>query len=261
MSNIFSMQRFLWLFNKHTKEHYKTYLMSVAVLIGVLFIGMAWAAKNSDGLFFEGQVVIFYFFLLFSGTIFTSSMFSDLGDKKKAAITLTLPVSNLERFLVLWLYSLVIFQLVFVICFYGIGAIFFEINGPDDHHKLLNIWAETPGAYNAFFMFCVLHAISFLGAVSFRKLHFIKTALVLFVFLYLLYLISQPMVKVLLNLSDAVSNPFNSITIFELNENNAKIPVSIDDPESLTVIKSVLMLFTTLILWVAAYFKLKEKQI
>ena len=41
MNNFFSLNRFCRLFVKHTAEHYRIYLMSVAVLAGVIILGGA----------------------------------------------------------------------------------------------------------------------------------------------------------------------------------------------------------------------------
>ena len=39
MNKFFNLKRFLRLFIKQTTEHYRTYLMSVAVLAGVMLLG------------------------------------------------------------------------------------------------------------------------------------------------------------------------------------------------------------------------------
>ncbi|MGY0041531.1 ABC transporter ATP-binding protein [Pedobacter sp. NJ-S-72] len=99
MNNIFSFQRFFKLLSKHTREQYKTYLISTAVLIGILSLMLGFTAYLSGGeLGVRAQIAYFYIFLFLSGTIFTSMVFTDLSDKKKSIPALTLPVSNFERF-------------------------------------------------------------------------------------------------------------------------------------------------------------------
>jgi hypothetical protein len=101
MINTFNFGRFFRLFNKHTREQYKAYLMSTAVLAGILIIMLGTLAYSNNGyLNLKAQAVYFDFFLLAAGTIFTSTVFAELGDEKKTIPALTLPVSHFERFLV-----------------------------------------------------------------------------------------------------------------------------------------------------------------
>src|SRR5437868_12091396 len=106
MSNFFSLQRFSRLFIKHTAEHYRIYLMSVAVLAGVILLGGSFLffvipEPPDPGL----QTAIFIILMLMAGTMFTSTVFSDFGNKNKAMAALTLPATAFEKFLVGWIYS------------------------------------------------------------------------------------------------------------------------------------------------------------
>src|ERR1700753_128921 len=119
MNNIFNVHRFLRLFIKHTAEHYKIYLMSVGVLIGVLMLGGGFLTYIVDEPIDTGaQTVIFAATLLLACAFFTSTIFTDYGDKKKAASTLMLPASPLEKFLVGWVWSYLVFAVIFIGSFY-----------------------------------------------------------------------------------------------------------------------------------------------
>src|SRR5262249_36558983 len=119
MRDFFSFSRFRRLFIKHTAEHYRTYLMSIAVLAGVLLLGGSFVfyviPEPPDPGF---QEAVFVLLMVFGGTLFTSTIFSDYGDKRKAIPALTLPATAFEKFLVGWLYSYPIFLLVYVGVFY-----------------------------------------------------------------------------------------------------------------------------------------------
>ena len=70
MNNFFSFQRFCRLFVKHTTEHYRIYLMSIAVLAGVILLGGAFLffvipEPPDPGL----QTAIFVILMLIAGTI------------------------------------------------------------------------------------------------------------------------------------------------------------------------------------------------
>ena len=49
MNQTFNLNRFAALFKKHTVENYKTYLMSVGVLAGLLILFMGIASYSNGG--------------------------------------------------------------------------------------------------------------------------------------------------------------------------------------------------------------------
>jgi hypothetical protein len=87
MQNHFSFSRFNRLFKKYAIEHYKEYLMSVAVLIGILSLLMGVDAYFSKAPLGEANQSIHYMLgFIGTGTIFTSMIFSDLSDKNTALL-------------------------------------------------------------------------------------------------------------------------------------------------------------------------------
>ena len=95
MKKTFSMNRFGRLFKKHTNEHYRNYLMSLAVLVGVMILGGSFLVYMVDVQLDKNlQTFLFFTILLLAGTIFTSSVFADLGDRRKAIVWLTLSASH-----------------------------------------------------------------------------------------------------------------------------------------------------------------------
>lgn len=259
MNNTFNFGRFLRLFNKHTREQYKTYLMSTAVLTGILIIIMGALAYSNDGfLNLKAQAVYFNFFLLAAGTIFTSTVFAELGDEKKTIPAMTLPVSHFERFLVGWIYSFVFFQLVFLACFYSVAALLTVIgeNNPLVHNHLLKLDPKNPVIYLTYIFFVLLHGVTFLGAITFKKLHFIKTSFVLFVFLVVLLMINSGMIHMIFNENVHAGIPFAKISIYE-----DQVFSEIEAGDTGDIITKVMVISTVILLWVSAYFKLKEKQV
>jgi len=260
MDNIFNMQRFLKLLSKQTKENYKTYLLSLAVMAGILSILLGLVVYGNHGrLDVRVQSAFFINFLLFSGAIFTSMIFSDLGDKKKAIPVLTLPVSNFERFLVGWVYSFVIFQVVFIICFYTIDFILISIGNADPliKNSLVGFNSETTELKIAFTVYTAIHAISFLGAVYFERLHFIKTAFVFFIFVIAIVLINQPFTRLLFdNLEGVKGIPFVGVNVQSKTD-----AYMINPDDGANMITGFMAIAVTFLLWTAAFFKLKEKQV
>lgn len=259
MNNIFSFQRFFKLLSKHTREQYKTYLISTGVLIGILSLIMGTAAYFSGGeLGINGQLVFFYIFLFLSGSIFTSMVFSDLGDKKKSIPALTLPVSHFERFLVGWVYSFLFFQAIFIICFFCIDFIIISIGNinPLIKNELVSMIDKKDQFLIAFLIFGLLHGTAFLGAIFFDKLHFIKTAFAAFVIVIILQLVNVPIINQLFRTNGRMQPMFVGVS---LEENGRSFFIAPSDLAYTIVI--TMFIGVTVLLWTAAFFKLKEKQV
>lgn len=257
MQNTFNFNRFSLLFKKHTAGNYKTYLMSTAVLAGMLLIFIGFSAYGTRReLSHNAQFVIFMNVYFLAGTIFTSTIFAELGDQKRAISALMLPVSHMEKYFVAWLYSLLIFPIIYIVCFYGIAGLVIEIKNSNSETKssLLNVFNKEEKMWVVFPAYIFFHSICFLGAIFFKKLHFIKTVSVLFAAMIILYLINQPLLKIILGHDVAQSMPFTYTRI----EN---VYARIESTALGSTITGVMMITTVLLLWVSAYFKLKEKEV
>lgn len=253
MSNIFSISRFGLLFKKHTVENYRTYLLSLVVLTGIIIILIALMTQMAtQHLNINTQVVTFVCLMLFAGTIFTSNIFASLGDKRKAIATLTLPASVFEKFLVSWFYSYLIFQLAFVAIFYLVIWSFLSIQGSS---PVMNLFSTSQGVYVAFVLYAFLHAICIYGAIYFKKMHFIKTAFIFFMTVIVIWVVNKAVLTSMIH--HQVSNlPFTSVSFeinhqfYNLNPGDTGIHITIG-----------FITLVSLLIWAATYFRLKEKQI
>jgi hypothetical protein len=256
MNNIFSAKRFGRLFIKQFTEHYKTYLMSLAVLIGVLLVGGTFLVYLiSEPINLDMQVVLFISLCFLAGTIFTSTIFADTGDPKKAISYFTLPASHFEKFMVGWVFSYVIFFLVYTGSFYLILMILLNLkHWPNQHVEVLNIF--TLQSFFIFILFSLLHSIALWGAVFFKKLHFIKTAFCFFITIVVLTLINTSFLEAMIGREIRPATPFSNIMFFENNRNVAVASMNHNDS-----LVAVIMLTAAIIFWIAAYYRLKERQV
>jgi hypothetical protein len=254
MRDIFNINRFIMLFKKHTIEHYKSYAMSLLVLMGVLLLGIGYISYMQDGpIEVPIQIAGFGITLLLSGTIFTSTIFADMGEKSGAIASLTLPASQLEKFLVAWIYTYIIFQLVFTGAFYLIMMLFLNVRHAGSPHNLLfNLF--DPNLKVAFVVFTVLHSIAFYGAIFFKKLNFIKTGFVFFLTLVIIVIANKVFVELLVGRDIIRAIPFAQLVYM--------------DNKTLSFVghpfvpgTAYALIGLAVILWVAAYYRLKEKQV
>lgn len=256
MNKTFSIHRFGRLFKKHSKEHYRNYLMSVGVLVGVMLLGGGFLVYMAD-VQLDKNLQTFFFFtiMLLSGTIFTSSVFADLGERKKAIAWLVLPASHFEKYLVAWIYSFLLFIIVYTMIFYL--ALFTALNIQHVHtHRtvILNIFEKQ--ILQMYLVFAFLHAIAFFGAVYFEKLHFIKTGFAFFIIIAVLILLNKGLLSIFFGRPVDASPPFSNVRFAESGQ---MVDIKIERQNAPYIL--YLFIILTFIFWVAAYFRLKEKQV
>jgi len=256
MSNTFNIHRFLRLFVKHTAEHYKIYLMSVAVLIGVLMLGGGFLTYIVDEpLDIGAQTVIFAAALFLGCAIFTSTIFADYGDNKKAVSSLMLPASPLEKFLVGWVWSYLVFTVVFLASFYLV--LYMVTNArhwPHHYPQLFNVFVDP--APTIFIPFTFVHAFTLFGAIHFKRLHFIKTGFVFFATVAGLILVNTFFLQGLFGRTIHPAVPFTNVSF---SQGDKYFDINITQQYSGVILW--LIIVVSVFLWVAAYFRLKEKQV
>nr|WP_068890908.1 hypothetical protein [Pedobacter panaciterrae] len=259
MNETFNFTRFINLFKKHTAEQYKIYLMSTGVLIGVLILILGFISYSTHGHMAPAiQGAMFVNFLFFSGTIFTSLIFTDLGDRKKSISTLSLPASHFEKYLVSWLYSYIVFQLIFLGCFYLIDYLVITISNANSQDKMevINVFSPDRKVWVSFLVFAILHSICFFGAVFFEKLHFIKTVFSFFVFITVLCLLNPVLLHTIFQTEINDGIPFNMVGLIINKEY-----IYIEPTQTSYIIATTIAILISVILWISTYFRLKEKQV
>lgn len=268
MNNTFNSQRFLLLFKKQTAEHLKAYLLSTAVLLGTLLLLLAYVTFTENGrLTANTQTGIFIWILVLSGSIFTSLCFSSLSSKQ-AILTLTLPASHFEKFLVQWVYSFVIFQIVFLGVFFLADGIVFSLfptgtgyDGTIVRNKVIGLLdSGNRNALMGMGFYTLFHALSLFGAVFFEKLHFIKSASIFLLGLLLLMIINQPFLNYICGRTFSHSSlPFASASFTDRDFHNISVRIDVSD-NTITMVLTAFAVVVVL-LWTGAFFKLKEKQV
>jgi hypothetical protein len=256
MNNFFNPKRFGRLFIKHTAEHYRTYLMSVGVLAGVMLLGGAFLfyvipEPPDPGM----QTGIFITLMLIAGSIFTSTVFGDYGIKNRAIPALTLPASSFEKYLVGWLYSYPIFIAVYTLVFYlvlwGLSS---TRQWPGQHFQAMDL--AQPDMYMLPVLYTFLHSLTIFGAIFFEKLQFIKTGFAFFIGYAATILLNTLFFEAITGEGVKAAVPFGYLNF---NKQNKFYSIAASGPATLWI--PLAMITAAILIWVAAYFKLKEKQV
>jgi hypothetical protein len=256
MNKTFSINRFCRLFKKHTKEHFRNYLMSLSVLIGVMILGGSFLVYMAD-VQLDKNLQTFFFFtiMLLAGSIFTCAVFADLGERKKAIAWLVLPASHFEKYLVAWIYSFLLFIIVYTMIFYMALFTALNIQHVHNHPKvILNVFEKQ--ILLMYLVYAFLHSIAFFGAVYFEKLHFIKTGFAFFIIIAVLILLNKGLLSIFLGRSVDASPPFSNM---RFEDNGQMVDIKIERQNAPYIL--YLFIILTFLFWVAAYFRLKEKQV
>ncbi|WP_210520563.1 hypothetical protein [Hymenobacter terricola] len=254
----FNLSRFGRLLRRHTAEHSRSYLMGTAVLLGGLLVVLGTLTYlTGRPLDQELQMVMFMFGLLGAGAVFTSSVFAAVGDRRQAAPALLLPASHLEKYLVVWLYSLPVFLVVYTASFLAIDALVLAVGNNGHPHPLLNLTDGLRPAATAILSYALLHAVALWGAIYFERLHVIKTAFAFFGLLIVLMTANFQLLKAWLTPEVGLTVPFGEVHV-PVDKHYFLLELPAGQTQLLLVL---LPLGLAALLWLAAYARLTEKQL
>ena len=254
----FSLARFGRLFRRHTAEHLRGYLLTAAVGAGGILLVMGFLTYlQRSALGLSSQSVFFVLFLLAGGAVFASTVFAQFGERRQATVALLLPASHLEKYLVAWLYSVPLFLLVFVPLFYLVSAAVVHVGAaPGQTPEVLNVLAKRADFAGVLWFFALLNGIWLWGGIYFEKAHFIKTGFGAFLGLAGLSLLNYQALRGLISDGLRFSPPFTGARLTE-----GATFYTLTLPEAQTAWLALLPLALAALLWLAAYFRVTEKQL
>jgi len=272
MNNTFNINRFGLLLRRQWLDFGKIYLISLVVIIGVIIGFYAWYTPsplkhnnydndgNLDMRFRYGLFLILGFIFI---SVVASSYFALLGQKSRAILELMTPASTFEKFLGGVFYTGILSLLTYLVLFYLVDLSFvkyinahlseFKVDGSkvlplkpaesiaaqifydDNYRKYFSHFTAVPFLTTSVFL---------LGSIYFNRFHYIKTAMSVMIFTgaatYILYKAGQLLTRDMVNLSHG-------------NNHN--------DKDFAFLLIFLVTTALTLIFWVIAYVRLKEKEV
>lgn len=283
-NQVFSFSRWRLLVAKQWLEHGRRYLLSLLAIGGLMaaweafIIAVVPYAPLEPFMQFATHMVGLYF----TGSLFASSLFADLGNRKQALPWLSLPASHLEKLLCAILYGVVLFYLAFTLVFYLVDIPMVHwANSILRRHPLNFPGSSTPIppslVYNLFTPagaplpekewhlftagYFMIQAVFLLGSVYFTRFAFIKTVVagLLFVLAFVIFqkLVLFPMA------AEGWSHDFFRWTqdMNELTDRDRPLhEVRLSYP-----LEAVLILLAQFgiapFFWLVTWFRLKEKEV
>lgn len=264
MYNYFSLRRFLLVLRNEVLSDYRSWLIYLITIVGV-YTGISLiegAVFRFSGNMAEPNNLNYLFpgFLFLGGYIATSLSFSDVNDKFKNNLWLTLPGSTLEKYGVGVLVSgigYVIFLIaafiiasvisnVFTRPIFGMGLAIFN-------PFTLDFGGFAPSVWHLAFIYLLTHSIFLVGSIVFKNAAFIKTVLVAFAVQLALSIIFSLIGYILVKAGLSMNWDINALIDFNFTPGNLAAIAT-----RTSVITGVIL---SIFFNVVAYLKLTEKEV
>lgn len=275
MNDTFSLQRLGLLIRKFTKEHIYTYLLYAACAFGIVFViyGLMVASALDGGRFKpEVPTVLYTLGLVFGGGLFSASFYSFFHNKAKGIQFLNLPSSSLEKLVLGFLFTQVVFFTSFIGIFWltdqAMVSFYNHFRQLPQHMAAVNApmyVAEPmdfthPLAKGSVIFSLTISAITHFGSLRFEKSAFVKTALFIIIAGTILYGYNYYAMKSMIPEEVMPGGRFYNEKLRIGNDPEIKGVVSL--PESWDhFIYWLLPVMLYVLFWTGSYFKLKEKQV
>lgn len=195
MNDIFSFNRFRLLLRKFIKEHASMYLLYIAAITGILLLiyGLTVVAVLNSRFPQDAAVIYYVMGAVFVGSLFASSFYGFFHNKAKGIQFINLPASASEKLLLGFLFTQVVFFVVFTCMFYCVDQLMVWA-----YNHFHSVPAEAPPQYKDMYLAkplkfnqpivkggvivaFVVAAISHFGSLHFEKNAFVKTALLIII--------------------------------------------------------------------------------
>lgn len=251
VNNQFSMSRFLLVLKRYVALNQRTWLIGFLCVAGFLLaiavlptMSSMFSVDRPGFVAVRGLTLSLY---TLGGLILTSMIFNEVHSPTKAFQFLTLPSTTFEKLLAAWFSGTVVYSVISLISIVILSVLIEVIKG-------INTGAWTPfNVFNPFTAdvistvlgFFFYQSIFLLGAVYFKKNNFIKTLLVIIVFVLGTIFI--------LNIG---------LLIFGLSQNqDFFMNIQLDAQQWITPLKYILGIGLTLFFIWLSYLQLKNKQV
>lgn len=282
MNQVFDFKRWLLLVGKHWGENRKRYLLSLVALAAIMIIWYIFAmmVEQRNPFFEEMQISTYYIGMAIMGCLFGSMIFNEATSGPRAMHFMSVPASLLEKLLCALLYGVVLFFLCYTAIFYLVEYSMIKIGNnileqywkerdPSYHFvaaKVVNVFTGPPNMPpdmpNIFFYFLLMYlngqSAFILGSIYFSGYSFIKTAIALLV-------VILAVIFYMANILDGFmpqGHFGNSFFAYVVSGPDGTYERGARLPEWMAFAIKYLFMYGFLpLLWSAAYFRLKEKEV
>ena len=244
------------LIKRQLKENYQFYLISAAVLLGLLSFLFLLIHQWRDSFSGAVQNGVFLIGLFVSGGIITNSMFQEFADPSKAMWFLGIPAKQAEKIVATILMSTVAFLIVYIGIYYLVDWGYVLLTYKKYGSGPLNLFKN--GFYYFLFTYLTFNGIVLLGSILFSKHSFIKTILATILGFVIQYHLNDFMLELMIpEVTVTSSMPLGGFQFVDQGEN-----VYVSLPEGVGEFNDFCVRYLLpLLLWSIAWLRLKEKEV
>lgn len=252
----FQIQRFIALLKVElSKINRSTWMIIGAVFTVSLLTSLVWAADQDP----EFHQIFYPIILLGGGFLFTSVAFSELIEDKSRQFYLTLPASNLEKFLSKLLVSSIAYTTFVVVGYFLFSLLVDGLTNYYYNYQFIP-FAPFSGEYWLIFkLYLTLQSIFLLGAITFRKYAFFKTMLIGATLPFVFGIISFLLLRLVFfdyfgfspDMEGSINTNMQPSKGFESFGQNILWPL----------VQFLFWVGLPIFFWVVAYFRLTEKEV
>lgn len=268
LSQTVQVNRAFLFFRKYAFENKKAYLflyLAIAAFL-VLWLGVQLGFTNANLFNERGQVAYYFVTLFLSGCLSAGVLFSELGVKPKAISYLLTPASTTEKFVCNLFFGVLVFFAVYSALFTVVDFVavtlanrkfgtHWEVINVFQLNKYQNPFLDGP-VTDTFYLYFPAQALFILASIYFNK-HGLFKAIVgmglLWVCCIVLFLLVRQMLP-----PGGFNKGFSTFEVMDASGDNKVITIS----SGLMGVVAVFFKFgITPLLWMASYFRLREKEL
>lgn len=258
MNQTFNFHRFLLVMQLEFAERGRNNLLIAGILVVALF-AMMLPITMIDGfrpIFTMPPVLVLFLVVLFGGSLYTTQLFTKYGPTETSIPALMVPASQLEKFL-----SALVLHVVFAAVLMGLYLYLHDWTFDYANSKIpegSQKYGKLPKGILEYFigLYVITQGLTFLGSLYFAKSAYLKTLIIFSV-------VSAILAALNLILANHFTDYPVSLVSFPLSgwQISGRQYQIIKLSQSLLSFVYTVPVITILGLWVASYFRLKEKEI
>ena len=253
-NNYFDIQRVIHLFNRQLRFNINTLIIGFGAVSGILvFILSMTIIFGHQTLYsnvFFGTIFPSFFIM---GYIFTSTIYSDLRSTQRGYLFMILPASTLEKLFVPWIISSILYIIAAIIAMFLINLLLIGISILFSANLVQLFNPLAPELLKIYAIYLVTQSVFILGALYFRKNHFLKTILALFIICSIISFYVGIVARLIV---------FHNFSNFSFDNNNMPDNLQNFFVNTFTpVIKVLFWGFLAPFFLLVSYFRLREKEV
>jgi len=260
MGNTFSFDRLRMLIYKHAVENWKLYIISFIVMSIPIYFSNSTMDRQKNLPFFSAYI----FLMIVTGGIYTGMFFTKWTDRAKGSTYILLPALAFEKIALVFFCTVLIFVPLYTCVFYLESLLLTKIYYPGGELLFMEQAGEHSNLYTfvseAIVPYLFFQSLFLLINIWLKKSQTVR-GLIYLAFSYFVVALSNFLYLRWLSGNDAVSVT-KSLILFPVTVGyDGSIENNLFTSPLISNVSITVLFIITILIYMASYFKLKEKEI